>query len=114
MSFIVTDKVIDENGEEWYKVYTDSALDQNRNLASVNYNFNLSYGYIKAGYLYVENNQPTINAEDISILRGENFDPLKGITVSDVEDGDINASLTFEGEVDINTVGEYKVIYKAD
>lgn len=113
MSFIVTDKVIDEKGEEWYKVYTDSALDQNQNLASVNYNFNSSYGYIKAGYLYVENNQPTINVEDTSILRGEKFEPLKGITASDVEDGDITASLTFEGEVDINTVGEYKVIYKA-
>lgn len=112
MSFIVTDKVEDETGEFWYKVYTDSALDKNQNLVNSNYNFDYSFGYIQAKYLYVENTQPIINAQDISILRGEEFDPLKNVTATDAEDGDISSSLNFESNVDVNTVGEYKVTYK--
>lgn len=111
MSFIVTEKVVNEIGESWYKVYTDSALDQNQNLSDGNYNFDLSYGYIKAEYLYVENNEPTINANNISILRGENFDALKDITATDHEDGDLTNKITYDGNVDINTVGEYKITY---
>lgn len=112
MSYIVTDKVLDENNNFWYKVYTDSALDDNQELASVNYTFDKSYGFIKAEYLYVENNQPVINATNISILRGSTYNPLENVIASDVEDGNITSLMTVQSSVDVNIVGEYNVSYK--
>ena len=112
MSYIVTEKVADSEGNYWYKVYADSSLNANQNLADINYNFNYSYGYIKAEYLYVANNETQINASSKSIYRGEEIDLMAGITAIDLEDGDLTPILTYEGEVDTNTVGEYKITYQ--
>ncbi len=111
MSFIVTDKVIDSDGTAWYKVYTDSALNENQTLADVEYNIEYSYGYIKAEYLYVENNQPVITANNISISRGEEFDLHKNVEALDVEDGNLTTSIEISGEVNTNIVGDYKITY---
>ena len=111
MSYIVTEKVLGDDGTYWYKVYADSSLDKNQNLASTNYNFNYSYGYIKAEYLYVSNSETLINADSKSIYRGEEIDLMKDITAIDPEDGDLTSGLTYTGEVDVNTVGEYKITY---
>lgn len=112
MSFIVTEKVYDAEGNAWYKIYTDSALDKDQNLVDANYKFEQSYGYIRAEYLYVENSAPVINATDTSIYRGEAFDALKHATATDLEAGDLTSSVTYEGTVDQNVVGEYYITYK--
>ncbi len=112
MSYIVTEKVKDEKGNYWYKVYTDASLDKNQNLVNSNYNFNYSYGYIKAEYLYVANHETEISAENKSIYRGETIDLTKDVIAIDLEDGDLTDKLVIIGEVDSNTVGEYKIIYK--
>ena len=112
MSYIVTEKVKDEQGNYWYKVYTDTALDQNQNLSSIPYSFDYSFGYIKANYLYVDNNEPIIEVEPFSILRGEEIDLLKNVKATDTEDGDITDKITFTGEVDNSLVGDYKVTYE--
>ena len=113
MSYIVTEKVYDENGTPWYRIYTDTALDENQNvLGSSRYNFDYSYGYIKAEYLYVTNNEPVINAESYSIYRGEAVDLLHNVTATDVENGDLTSRIEVSGEVDPNVVGEYKITYK--
>lgn len=113
MSYIVTEKVYDQKGNAWYKVYTDTTLDKNQNVANSNYyNFDYSYGYIKAEYLYVSNKETELNASSYSIYRGEKVDLLKGVTAIDPEDGDLNDRLVVIGEVDTNTVGEYKITYK--
>ncbi len=114
MSYIVTEKVYDENGEAWYKVYTDTSLDKNQNIANSDlYNYDYSYGYIKAEHLYISNNKETeINANSFSIYRGEELNLLNNVTAIDIEDGDLTNRLVVVGEVDSNTVGEYKVTYK--
>ena len=113
MSYIVTEKVKDEKGEYWYKVYADTSLDKNQNLSSSNYNSSYSYGYIKAKYLYISNNTETeINVDSYSIKRGEEVDLLKNVTAIDPEDGDLTNELTYEGTVDSNNVGEYKILYR--
>ena len=113
MSYIVTEKVYDANGVAWYKVYTDTSLGKNQNVSSSSfYNFDYSYGYIKAEYLYVSNQETEIDASSRSIYRGEKIDLLKDVSASDKEDGDLTDRLVVVGEVDSNTVGEYKITYK--
>lgn len=111
MSYIVTEKVYDENNTAWYRVYADTSLDQNQKISSSNYNFDYSYGYIKAEYLYVANNEPVINATSYSVLRGEEIDLLKNVTATDLEDGNLTDRLNVNGEVDNSVVGDYIVTY---
>src|SRR5690554_6400560 len=56
----------------------------------------------------------TINAKNVTILKGEEFDPLAGVTATDPKDGDITDDIEVIGadEVDTDTIGEYKVTYK--
>ena len=113
MSYIVTEKVQDGAGNYWYKVYSDAPLDKNQNITSGNYNFDYSYGYIKAEYLYLANNtEAVINASSYSVSRGAEVDLLKNVTAIDPEDGDITTNLIISGEVDSNAVGEYEVTYE--
>lgn len=59
------------------------------------------------------NRAPKIEASDVVITEGESFDPMLNITASDYEDGDLTEFIqVIENNVDINTVGEYKVVYK--
>lgn len=103
-----------ENGKKvsWYKVYTDIGLDENGNLVTDFYNFSYSYGYVKADALYVENTQPVIEASDVTIKQYEEWDPLKGVTATDLEDGDVSANLTYEHAIDFTKVGTYPVVYR--
>ena len=57
---------------------------------------------------------PTINANDKTITVGDKFDPLKDVTATDKEDGDITLKLdnVIENEVDTTKAGTYKVTYK--
>lgn len=63
---IIAGKVVtNEDGKEnkWYKVYTDTALDENQNITSGSYSFSKSYGYVKASEIYVldDKNVPDLN-----------------------------------------------------
>ena len=109
----VFDKVTDENGVGWYLVYTDVALDENQNISSDSeYSFLQSYGYIKEEYLYVSNNQPEISASNLSLEQGQTYDLLKGVTATDLEDGDLTNKIEFVDNVDITKTGTYEVTYK--
>ena len=57
---------------------------------------------------------PTINASDKTITVGDNFDPLKDVTATDEEDGDITLTIenVIKNEVDTSEAGVYKVTYK--
>lgn len=53
-------------------------------------------------------NKPVINGvKDITIVRGEPFRPLEGISAYDVEDGDLTEEIQYSGNVNPNIVGEY-------
>lgn len=58
------------------------------------------------------NDAPVISAMDKSLKKGSSFDPLAGVTASDLEDGDVTANVTITAN-DVNTskVGTYHVTY---
>jgi len=59
------------------------------------------------------NKVPTITAEDITLTIGDEFDPLKNVIAIDAEDGDITDKIEIiENTVNIEKVGEYKIVYK--
>lgn len=59
------------------------------------------------------NNEPAIEAFDITINVGDVFNPISNVSASDVEDGDITSSISIkENNVDTTKAGEYKVIYE--
>lgn len=58
------------------------------------------------------NDMPVISgADDISIIEGENFNPLKGVSAIDKEDGDITKYIKVIGSVDKNKPDRYELIY---
>lgn len=55
---------------------------------------------------------PAINLIPVqSIRKGTAYDPMAGVTATDTVDGDITSQITYTGSVDVNTVGEYPIIY---
>ena len=65
-------------------------------------------------YKQVEMNiVPVINAEDVVINVGDDFDPMLNITAADYEDGDLTDKVDIiENTVDTTIAGIYKVVYK--
>lgn len=110
MPVTVTDKIY-ENGQYWYKVYTDTALNDNQDIADINYSFDKSYGYIQEKYLYVSNSQPTIVASDRTVKKGTNLDLMNGVLATDKENGNLTSRVKVSGTVYINVPGEYKITY---
>lgn len=61
----------------------------------------------------VVNTAPMISAEDKILVVGDVFDPLKDVTATDNEDGDITDDIeVIKNDVDADTVGTYEVIYR--
>ncbi|MGG7164031.1 cell wall-binding repeat-containing protein [Clostridium ihumii] len=59
------------------------------------------------------NSTPVIEATDITLNKGDSFDPLKGVTAYDEEDGYITYDIeVVENTVNVNKAGKYKVVYK--
>lgn len=59
------------------------------------------------------NEVPTISAEDKTLTVGDNFDPMKDVTASDKEDGDLTAKIeVINNTVDTSKAGAYTVTYK--
>jgi len=114
MGLIVFDKVIDSNGDAWYKVYTEIALTDERKVSSdkYTYSFDNSYGYVKAEDLYVKNNQPEINGiSNKTVYVNDTFDPLKGVSCIDKEDGNLIDIMSIDGTVNTKIPGKYTLTY---
>lgn len=59
-----------------------------------------------------EDNEPVISgAEDTEITVGDTFDPMEGVTATDVEDGDLTASIIVNGSVNTNAIGANTLVY---
>ena len=59
------------------------------------------------------NEKPVINAKDLELKVGDEFDALKGVTASDKEDGNLTSRIkVIENTVDTKKAGKYKVTYK--
>ena len=64
--------------------------------------------------VYTDNAKPMISGvADKSIIVGEEFDPLSGVTAIDGIDGDITKDMKVSGEVDVWTPGEYTLTYSS-
>ncbi len=113
LSFIVSDKVtVYEDGkyQSYYKVFTDLTLNDNRVVdTTAYYNFENCYGYIKEEDLYVRNHQPEITAENFEIEQFETF-KIKA-TAKDYENGDLTDKITYEGDINTDIPGDYKITY---
>lgn len=96
----IVDKVVGIDGKTFYKVYTD-----------LNPGDGPTYGYVEASEWNVSNNQPVINANDVTITEGSEFDPLKGVTASDVENGNLTNRITYDSDVNPDKAGTYHVTY---
>lgn len=110
---IVFDKVT-ANGYDWYKVYTDVALDDNQNKTGGDYSFEKSYGYVRSDYLDVDNNQPSITAVDLEIKLNSEYNLLKGVSASDKEDGNLTNKIEYTHNIDITKPGTYQVTYTVE
>ncbi|SFJ30466.1 Fibronectin type III domain-containing protein [Terrisporobacter glycolicus] len=59
------------------------------------------------------NDKSIISVSDVKLKVGDKFDPLKNVTASDNEDGDITSKIkVIENTVDTTKVGIYKVVYE--
>ena len=96
----VVDKVTSSSGTVMYKIYTDLP-------ASAGH----LYGYVTASEFNVSNNQPVINANDVTITEGSDFNPLNGVTASDVENGNLTNRITYDSDVNPDKAGTYHVTY---
>lgn len=56
----------------------------------------------------IVNHVPIIKAEDVTLTVGDNYDPLKGVTASDKEDGDLTKSIEVTETPNHNTSGSNK------
>lgn len=61
----------------------------------------------------VANEKPVINANNLTVYKGQTFNYLNGITATDKEDGNVTSSLSYTGTVDMATKGTYEVTYSA-
>ncbi|MBC2057974.1 DUF5011 domain-containing protein [Listeria booriae] len=62
--------------------------------------------------VYVMNDAPVIYAADQQLSIGEVFDPMKGVTATDTEDGDVTSRVVVtENTVDTERPGTYRVTY---
>ena len=58
------------------------------------------------------NDKPVISgADNVSIKEGTEFDPMKGVTATDTEDGNITKDIKVSGKVDIDKPGRYELTY---
>jgi len=66
----------------------------------------------KASTTPADTTAPTITLpSDNSVLVGEAFDSVDGVTATDDTDGDLSSSVTVDGTVDTATPGEYTLTY---
>ena len=78
----------------------------------------LSYGYVDGSIANIDyslnniNHLPVINATDKNIIINDNYDPLTGVTGTDIEDGDITNKIKVESNnVNKAKLGTYEVKY---
>ncbi|EUJ51025.1 immunoglobulin-like domain-containing protein [Listeria rocourtiae] len=77
--------------------------------ATDTYNISASEMYM---VFVTEATAPVIGATDRTLQLGDDFNPLEGVTATDMRDGDILANIeVVENTVDTSKPGEYKVVY---
>lgn len=97
-----------------YNVELDtSSIVEGENIITTNYSFD---SYLYTGNLTTKltyHSIPKIDgADDIKIEVGTDFDPMQGVSASDIEDGDLTSSIKIiSNDLDTSKVGTYKIMY---
>ena len=108
-----------ETGKEIASVLVDGqAISDAAGKDSLSYDFKnvrephtINVAFVKKAS--VINQIPVINAEDKTITVGDTFDPMKDVTASDKENGDLTTEIKIiSNNVDTSKAGTYTVIYK--
>lgn len=94
----------------WYKVPV--SLSSNTNIYGYTLSKYSTYIHIDLSSSVVEKHPPVINAEDQTIVEGQNFDPKKNVTAWDNEDGDLTSKIEITTNTVKTTPGTYEVTYK--
>ena len=104
---IVVEGTVDVNKEGEYKL-TYSVTDSKGASKTV-------YRTITVTANEVINNKPVISGvSNKTLVIGEDFDPLKGITATDKEDGDLTKNIVVEGTVNTKVLGKYTLTYSVE
>ena len=62
-----------------------------------------------------QNEKPTFEGiSDLIIKLGEKVDLAEGVRALDVEDGDITDKMSIYGTIDVNTPGDYSIVYSVE
>ncbi len=104
-----------------YTIYDENGVGHEKNLGvpkeGMNvYNIDWDYGYFQGEAILRYNlvkNEPTIKGiDDVSIEEGTSFDPLQGVSASDLEDGDLTSKIVVDdSSLDVNVPGDYFITY---
>lgn len=103
---ILEEKVV--NNQLWYKVPVSLSTQSNI------YGWTLASAenvFIKKSQFTATNQAPVIIASDKTIVQGQSFNALAGVTATDPEDGPIT-NIEVSGEVKTDTPGAYQITYK--
>ncbi len=94
----------------WYKVPVNLTGDNN----IYGYTLQSTLNVLITPYKYTAlNNQPILTAKDSVILVNDLFDPMKDVTATDAEDGDLtNKIVIIENTLNNKTPGTYKITYQ--
>ncbi len=104
----VLDKTV-YNNETWLKVYYGIENVE----AWINTNLSSSIGSLNYTTDKLGNSKPVINAEDITILENQEFNPLDYVEATDSEDGDITKNIkVIKNTVNVKEIGNYEVTYQ--
>lgn len=69
--------------------------------------------FLAEGNISPKNESPVINAKDVELTIYEKFDPMKNVTATDKEDGDLTEDIKIiENTVNTSKEGVYKVVYE--
>ena len=101
-------KLVDYNQRRWpgsTSVYLYSMLNQSQRDM-------LKSGPFKEPASTTWSSAPIIHGiTDDTLIQGQSFDPRENITATDVQDGDLTASITIQGAVDTTVPGTYTLTY---
>ncbi len=109
-------EVIDANMDELSDITYTGTVDTNKvGEYTLTYSVTNKFGLTTTADRIIKviaNESPIINATNKTITQFDSIDLLSGVTATDKEDGDLTSSITYEGIVNTNEVGDYSVTYK--
>ena len=97
-----------------WSINRDAKVDGNTGITTRYEHTNVfkTFGSTTGGGTNPTNTAPVLNGvSDVTIKKGQVYNPLAGITATDKEDGDLTSKIKVQGTVDTSKVGSYTLTY---